>query len=313
MRGKITLAGIALGLAALAAPVALPAAASNATTATRLPYFTEWRPGTPLPKIPSGYELFAWPPQQVLAGLKPGATVPAVRVVRQAHMARAYRRLENPAGIVNLDAVPETPGSCVPGLPQFLNPVSSVATNVMQSYSTIKGAKQTFTYGLGQSTTVGVGASGSGDPGTYAAAADASASVTDAGSTQQGFAPQKGRSFNHFQTYFEWGKYYVANSCPQEDAYQIMPYEWNAGTNYVHPKGAPGATHCTPEHNGDWLTQNKTVATTFKVGFTVLGFSGTAQTGYSTTASIRFDFYQTGQLCGVKATPPNRPGILVAS
>jgi len=44
-----------------------------------------------------------------------------------------------------------------------------------------------------------------------------------------------------------------------------------------------------------------------------LGFTGSAQTGYSSTASIRFDFSVTGQLCGTKNTPPNSPGVIVAS
>jgi hypothetical protein len=51
------------------------------------------------------------------------------------------------------------------------------------------------------------------------------------------------------------------------------------------------------------------------VGFEVEGFGGKAQTGYTTDASIRFDFVSTGsaQLCGTVDTPPNNPGALVAS
>ena len=145
------------------------------------------------------------------------------------------------------------------------------------------------------------------------ASACGTASVTDDGSSSQGFATQYNRSFNHFQTYFEWGKYFVPNSCSVLDGYETKPYQWNAGTNYVHPSGAPGATHCTPEHNGDHFLKASTTASTFSVGFSVLGFSGTAQTGYTTSAEIYFHFGSTSQLCGVNNTPPNNPGVLVAS
>ena len=130
---------------------------------------------------------------------------------------------------------------------------------------------------------------------------------------QQGYKPQTGRSFNHFQTYFEWGRYYVVNSCPQLDGYESQPFQWNAGTNYVHPSGAPGATHCTPFHPGDHFTKANTTATTLSNGFTVVGFTGTAQTGYTNTASISFDWSVNAQLCGANGTPPNSLGVLVSS
>lgn len=65
---------------------------------------------------------------------------------------------------------------------------------------------------------------------------------------------------------------------------------------------------------GGGLTQSGTTASTFGIGFTVLGFSGTAQTGYDQNASIAMFFPgSAGQLCGVNGTPPNNPGILVES
>jgi hypothetical protein len=171
------------------------------------------------------------------------------------------------------------------------------------------GLNVSFTYGRGQSS-LGVGVSTSGDAGTFSADGTASVS-TDA---SQGFNPQRGKSFNYFETYFEIGKYFVSNSCPQLDRYLTQPYQWNAGTKYVHPRTAPSARHCTPEHHGDTFTKSTTAATIFSVGYTApkVSFTGTAQTGYSRTASIEFEFSRTGHLCGVKNTPPNNPGALVA-
>jgi hypothetical protein len=303
-----------LSVASLAgAAAAVPAQA--ATSAAR-PSFVPWKVGTPLPKVPSGYKLMAWPPSQVMSHIKVGQKVPWVAVViRETRAAaRTYRSLENSAGFVNLELVPE-PRDCVPSLPQFKKNEGSHAATVMQSYSTIRGVTQSFSYGNGQSSSLGVGVSQSGAAGSFTASGTVSQS-TDA---TQAFNPQHGRSFNHFQTYFEWGKYYIGNSCPQLDGYETMVYQWNAGTHYVHPRGAPRATFCTPEHRGDKFTQSNTKATTLSAGFTVtpLKFTGSAQTGYSATASIEFEYThhapRNDKLCGEKNTPPNKPGVLVAS
>jgi hypothetical protein len=74
-----------------------------------MPHFMEWRPGSPLPKVPSGYLMVAWPPSQVLSKLKPGQTVPVVTVKpgTKAQEIRRYKHLENSAGIVNLELEPD--------------------------------------------------------------------------------------------------------------------------------------------------------------------------------------------------------------
>jgi hypothetical protein len=127
----------------------------------------------------------------------------------------------------------------------------------------------------------------------------------------QTFGPQSGRSFNHWQTYFEMGEY--KQECPGVTYYFVHPFQWNAGTNMVHPSGAPGATHCTPEHPGDTFTHHTTTASTVGAAFSILGFGGNATTGYSNSAEIGFHYTVTAQLCGVNNTPPNSPGVDVAS
>jgi hypothetical protein len=269
-----------------------------------------WKPGTPLPVVPAGYKLIAWPPDQVLRHVKVGHNVPTVAISAvDAHQPSTFRALENSAGLVNLELIPDIPG-CIPTGMTFIKKLGSAPGNVMQSYSTISGVTQTFTYGEGQSSSFGVGYSVSGNAGTFSAVGTASVSTDGV----QGFAPQRGRSYNHFETYFEIGKYKSFNSCPQLDRYVAKPYQWNAGTRYVHPRSAPSARYCTPEHPGDSFTKSTTAAATFSVGYTapVVNFSGTAQTGYSQTASIKFNYSRTGHLCGTANTPPNNPGVLVA-
>lgn len=290
-------------------PVLFAATAGATTSHHRLwAYSFIWKPGTALPHVPAGYKLVAWPPQQVLAKLKPGQTVP-VRTVNAASpgSVRAASAMTNPAGLVNMELAPADCGN-----PNFLSDLGSRPTTVIQSYSTIKGAKQSPEYGNNQSSSLEVGESVSGSKGTFTGGGTWSISDGDT----QGFKPQKGRSFNYFQTYFEQGKYFVL--CHYSDSYyETKAYKWNAGTNYVHPKTAPSVrrANCTPEHPGDYYIKSHTAASVISAGFTIplIGFTGTAQTGYSATAAIRFDFYQNGHLCGKNNTPPNNPGFLVAT
>ena len=74
-------------------------------------------------------------------------------------------------------------------------------------------------------------------------------------------------------------------------------------------------THCVPEHANDHFTKTTTKATTFSIGYTapILNFSGSAQTGYTGTASIRFGLGATEQLCCVNQAPAKTPGVMVAS
>ncbi len=287
-------------------PVLLAASASATTSPHRLwAYSFIWKPGTPLPRVPAGYKLVAWPPQQILGKLKPGQTVP-VRTVNPSspNSVRAASAMTNPAGLVNME---RTPADC--GQPNFLNGLGSRPTTVIQSYSTIKGAKQSPKYGDNQSSSLEVGESVSGSYATFTNGGGWSISDGDT----QGFKPQKGVSNNHFQTYFSQGEYYVL--CHYSDSYyETKAYKWDAGTNYVHPKTAPGVKriNCTPEHPGDYYVKHTTKASTISAGFTIpiVGFSGTAQTGYDVSASIRFDFTQNAHLCGKNNTPPNNPGFL---
>jgi hypothetical protein len=296
---------IAIGIGISASIIGSSTALATSHAAHPLPYFVIWKPGTPLPHVPTGYHLLAWPPQQVLGHLKVGQNVPVVKV-NTAHPLRGVRA--NPAGLVNLELVPDLRASgCAP--PVFKKDLGQHPGNVMQSYSYIN-TTQTFTYGDDQSTDFGVGLSASGDDGTFSADGHTSVSTTDS----QGFAPQKGASNNHFQTYFEIGKYTQSCFAPWGTwtNHLVMPYQWNGGTNYVHPNYIPPATHCVPEHKGDSFTKHTTTATTFKVGYTVEAFNGTAQTGYSNTASIKFVFHQRGVLCGHTGPPAHKPGFLEA-
>lgn len=300
--------GAALCASALAATVIVPAVAANAAS-TPTPYFMTWKPGTTLPAVPAGYKLVALAPQAKTLATGHDLTMTPVSRSLAKRQPGAYSAYENKAGVVDLEAEPVTPNGlgCTPIV--YESDLGSHTGIVMASFSTIAGVTQVFTYGSGQSSTLGIGDSTSGDDGSFSA--DGTTSIST--DFVQGFNPQVGRSFNDWQTWFEIGEYYQA--CPAQDFWYTWPFQWNAGTFYAHPAGAPGATHCTPENPGDSGTQYTTTASTVKLGWNsgALGFDGTAQTGYSYTAEIEFKYTVKAQLCGVNNTPPNSPGVLVAS
>jgi hypothetical protein len=267
--------------------------------------------------------LVAWPPAKVLKKLKPGQTVPVVKVKRgtKAQEIRRYRHLEKTAGIVNLQLEPDRAGSntpdspgdfCYPRPPVFVKRVASKAATVAQSYSTITGVTQHFTYGEGQSSSIEFGTSATGESGTFGGSGTVSVS-TEGGWK---FTPQAGRTFTWWRTYFEWGLFYVGNSCSFLDYYESEPFQWNGGSDYKHPASAPKATFCVPAHGVDVFHTNDSTASTVGGGFYVLGLKGTVQTGYSQTAEISFDFHLrpavARRMCGTKNDPGTSPGVLVA-
>jgi hypothetical protein len=311
--GRIISLGLtALGLVALSATSITAPASADTTIKPEKPIYAQWTPGNPLPAVPAGYKLMALPAPKVFAAVKIGQKVPLVTVHpgSAAHLKAVYGGLANSAGIVNLEMVPD-PGQCL-YLGQFKKAsYKKRKTVVMQSYSTIAHVTQEFTYGKGQSSSLEVGWSATGKKGTFKFDYDKSQS-TD---SEQDFPTRHGRSFNHWLTFFSYGKYLNGYTCPAADTWNLMSYQWDAGDAFMHPKGAPNTPFCVQQLAGSKFHKDTTQASTVKVGWTIpaLGFSGSAQTGYSAKAKITFIFGRLSSLCGETNTPPNTPGVLVAA
>jgi hypothetical protein len=243
----------------------LPAAASSASTTPvlHMPLSWHWRPGAPLPRVPAGYKLMAMPSQATLANLKPGQSAPETAISAASYRANAtqYQRLENPAGLVNLEAV-YSPLDCLPTSLSFVSDIHSEVASVAQSYSTISGMTQSFTYAVGQTTNIELGISETGDYGSWTGTGNTGWSTTDSPGSQQDFTNQTGVNFVHWRTYFEWGKFKQNDTCASDVYYQTQPYQWNAGTAYVHPSGASGASYCEPESSGAKFHKNSATAST---------------------------------------------------
>jgi len=192
------LLGSCLVVSALAAvSIAVPTVAG--ASATLAPYFLTWKPGTPLPAVPAGYKLVAIAPQPKSLTVGHALTMTTLRRSLATRRPGAYSAFATKAGVINLEAEPSV--GCTPLV--FIANEGSHTGIVMQSFSTIAGVKQTFTYGNGQSTTLAVGLSTTGGAGSCSANGSTSVS-TD---FEQGFDPQNGRSFNHWQTWFQDGEY----------------------------------------------------------------------------------------------------------
>jgi hypothetical protein len=292
MRGK-TKVGIALGLAALATSVVLPAAVSTASTATAKPYYVQWKPGTPLPKVPHGWVLMALPTQAVQAKLKIGQTVPFVTPARA---------IPDSGGIVNLEAEPDV---CAPA--KVVKNYGPRWTEVAQSYATVSKIRLTFTYGNGQSSSLEVGLSTTDTPGSFSADGTKSVSTWDS----QPFKSTHKRSFNHWVTDFSYEKW--RQSCGGGVNYWwVEGYQWDSGSHIFFAKGAPGTPFCVTDQAGSGFTKKTTTASTIQVGFTTPVFTGSAQTGYSSAAAVGFIFHRHVRLCGKNNYPPDNPGFIVA-
>lgn len=185
-----------------------------------------------------------------------------------------------------------------PGPLVFYETVGTVWANVGQSYATANNIDQTFIYGTGQSSSLGVGISATGASGTFSAAGTVGVSTT----STYTFPTYTSAAFNHWQSKFVVGLYY--QSCNTGGVvWYVRPYAWAGGTGVVHPTGAPATPYCVPILNGTTHYYNTTTATTFSVGYSALGFNGSAQTGYTTTAAIKYVYHIAGVECGAYAYP----------
>jgi hypothetical protein len=212
-------------------------------------------------------------------------------------------------------------GSCCAGT-IFLEDLGYSWGNVGESFSEIPGATQAFQYSQThtQGTTFGVGISATGDAGSF----DLSGTIsftTDHTATV-GWPRETGVSYNAWATTYDIGLYHTiatSGNC-SSGYYWAGPYAWSTGEEVTHPTSPPAlnANNCRPYQNGGTFQGNASTASTIAHGYDVkggtvanLGFTESAQTGYSVNAQVGFSFSQNGYLCGNNAPPPDA-GLYVA-
>jgi hypothetical protein len=183
------------------------------------------------------------------------------------------------------------------GLLHFLSSFGNKATTVGGMWSNVPGVSMTFTYGTGQSSSLGVAIKGTVQGSTWQASGTHSMSST----TSIGFPTRSGAgSGNHFRTEFVYGLYAVQCAGQQTQATNF------AGGATVAASTIPNATNCVTFQAGSSFHKTTTSAFNYTGGVEISGDIGidlSAQTGYSTTAELTYTFSQTRNLCGENAPP----------
>ncbi len=287
-------AGITLGISGMVAlAVVVPAAAASSTPEAR---FMAWKPGTPLPKTAPGMVWLAESPGNVLVKLKPGQMVPLVA---------PSKGVPNKAGYVDLVEDPvvvhgSDPGSCVRIVHKDLG---AKATSIASTWMTRNKLSTVVTYTEGSGSTLGIGFSWTGKKGSFSL--DGSDSVSSAWTEY--YPTVHGPNFTVWQTFFDYDE--MKSSCGQHD---IVGVAYAGGQWKWRPKKAPKMSKCEPQLAHSAVRADSTRAETFSGGFTVpaLGFTGTAQTGWSTDTSVWYGWGVSGHVCGSSGYPPESPIVL---
>jgi hypothetical protein len=297
----------------------LPAtpAAAIANRAT-IPFDYIWRPGTPLPKLQPDQMVVAWPTQTAMAKLKNGQSFRMTAIGHATADGRYIMTASQPviasvtnrtSGLVNLTVTPLWCGLTGKLVKRLGTQWGAVGT----TFSQTRPVTQAFDYDQGQSSSLGVGISTTGKPGSLTADGTTSVSTT----SDQSFPANDGIGNERYYTQFAFGKFKLP--CTHgETEYQVKPYEWAGGDWTAHPKSAPRARYCVVERanrrHSVTFTKSTTTAVTFSSGFTFYGFTGTVQTGYDTSAKVRFTWAPdtAGHLRGTADYPADAARELVA-
>jgi hypothetical protein len=121
-----------------------------------------------------------------------------------------------------------------------------------------------------------------------------------------------GISQDVYQTEFDWTNFWqyctdLHNGLPPYYNYFSQPTSWVSSGTYYHPAKPPLPPHCYFYKKGYEPYIDKTSAKTFSAGFNVLGFAGSAQTGYTTELSFKYYYGENGDMCGDQLWP--NPGF----
>jgi hypothetical protein len=89
------------------------------------------------------------------------------------------------------------------------------------------------------------------------------------------------------------------------DGSRDLPYAVDGGGQWIG-NSPPSASYCVPYLSGSEINMNRTQAFTFSDGLDLqdtFGISLATKTGYSSTASIQYDYSQNGDACGTANYP----------
>lgn len=283
-------------------------------------------------------DLYAWPSDHVLQGLKHGQQVPRTLIattttstsggyslsvssglLHSVAVSGGYANLEVDAddaawfftskvsdpSVASTHLTAANPDPCTGWIYQRQLPNSWSIIGQAYILPNATKVQVSFAYTAGQSSTLGVGISGSDKVGSFTGDGTVSTSSTGVA----GF-PTLGPGNVLYRTLFRVGLYLDECSGGRHVAeggtrWLVRSNGWFGGENLLHPAKAPNATQCAPYLSGGYFKTQNERAVTWSAGFTVtvVGFNAQAQTGYDSSAQLNYNFWQNGLACGTNAGP----------
>lgn len=297
--------------------------------------------------------IHAWPDQDVIQALKVGRKVPWVLVGTgttnssgkySISLPKAKLMPEATDGVVNLEADTKSGGysfsvvvsknagnaylagpapvvnlasngdSCL-GWWQYYASMGKHWATVGQTYVPASHATQSFSYAKGQSSSIGVGASASGDKGSFHADGSMSWTNRHASSSKGSWPTYGARRSVWYRTEFHFGEYqcnYLGNLYGFEE--HVNGYF--GGGHIMKPNAVP-RTHkwnCANYVSGFKWQSNNSAAIIWRKSLGIhagLSFDASVETGYDSDAQVTYKLYRSRWICGTNGPPGSDPKEMV--
>ncbi|MFE2423156.1 DNRLRE domain-containing protein [Streptomyces hokutonensis] len=175
-----------------------------------------------------------------------------------------------------------------------------------QTYSATSGVKHTFSYSKGADSSLGVGVSASGTYGSFTS----SGSVSKSSSLTMEYPTYGNNRGVYYKTEYSYGKYLVGCQSPGRGTpvthhYEVRPKGYYGGaktsTAYI-----PTAKHCAYQQKDTKFSRTTSRAITWTDGASledVIGIDLSAETGYSSDATVEYTFNASRYICGTGGAP----------
>jgi hypothetical protein len=217
----------------------------------------------------------------------------------------------NLAASSDLTATPEFPGCAGTGW-KYVKYLGKHTGTVGETYVLTSHVSQHFTYEVGQSSSIGVGISGSGSSGSFA---DEGTFSWSANYGQD--YPTKGANTSvWWQTNFKFGEYSCYIPAAAHTWYTDHVNGYAGGMIIKKPTSIPStpARYCDPLLRGGAAHIDRSAAVTWtrSLGIgTGFGFQASVQTGFDSSAEITYAASANRELCGQYDDPGGTPRQVV--
>lgn len=162
-----------------------------------------------------------------------------------------------------------------------------------------------FTYLAGSESTLGRAISSTGAAGTW----EASGTTTKASNATIDFPPTPPLEARHHNTKFQYGRFrhYCNDGQWYSIEYEAKAIRFAGGAKSTEPASGPPGNYCVEQEAGSVFMREDTKALTWstgvKTGASPIGINLSAQTGFTTTTRVKYDFSSAGQMCGDTTYP----------